>query len=106
KLLQMLSGAPVVVRGVEVATLRPPLEDIPAESEVALPLRIDWLPTHEDNCRVYRLLAALLAGRREFGTYARADLRASVREPELLEDLFLLAEGVRVHHRVTATYPG
>src|SRR5205823_1001805 len=47
KLVQMLSGAPVVVRGVEVATLRPPLEDLPAEHEVALPLRVDWLPTHD-----------------------------------------------------------
>src|SRR5437870_2936706 len=106
KLVQMLSGEPVVVRGVEVATLRPPLEDLPAEHEVALPLRIDWLPTHEDNCRVYRLLAAVLAGRREFGTYAHPDLRARVCAPELLEDLFLLAEGVRVHHRLAASYPG
>ncbi len=106
KLVQMLSGEPVVVRGVEATTLRPPLEDVPAEAEVALPLRVDWLPTHEDNCRVYRFVAAELAGRREFGTYARADLRASVREPALLEDLFLLAEGVRVHHRVAAGYPG
>src|SRR5207237_606026 len=95
-----------VMRGVEVVTLRPPLEDFPAEHEVALPLRIDWLPTHEDNCRVYRLLAAALAGRREFGTYAHPDLRVCVRRPELLEDLFLLAEGVRVHHRLAASYPG
>ena len=106
KLVQMLSGEPVVVRGVEVATLRPPLADLPAEHEVALPLRVDWLPTHEDNCRVYRLLAALLAGRREFGTYAHPDLRAAVHDPALLEDLFLLAEGVRVHHRLAASYPG
>jgi hypothetical protein len=106
KLVQMLSGEPVMVRGVEVATLRPPLEDLPAESEVALPLRIDWLPTHEDNCRVYRLLAAVLAGRREFGTYACPDLRGRVCAPELLEDLFLLAEGVRVHHRLATSYPG
>ncbi|HUE29685.1 MAG TPA: hypothetical protein VMR79_02355, partial [Verrucomicrobiae bacterium] len=106
KLVQMLSGEPAVVRGVDVATLRPPLEDLAAEHEVALPLRIDWLPTHEDNCRVYRLLAAVLAGRREFGTYADPDLRARVRAPELLEDLFLLAEGVRVHHRLAAGYPG
>ena len=106
KLVQMLSGGPVVVRGVEVATLRPPLEDLPAEAEVALPLRVDWLPTHEDNCRVYRLLAAHLSGRREFGTYAYAELRAAVREPALLEELFLLAEGVRVQHRLAASYPG
>src|SRR5207245_9384461 len=106
KLVPMLPGEPVVVRGVEVATLRPPPEDRPAEHEVARPLRIDWLPTHEDNCRVYRLLAAVLAGRREFGTYAHPDLRARVCAPELLEDLFLLAEGVRVHHRLAASYPG
>src|SRR5439155_1294387 len=35
-----------------------------------------------------------------------ADLRACVRRTELLEDLYLLAEGVRVHHRLAASYPG
>src|SRR5206468_1305735 len=99
-------AGPAEVRGVEAAPLRPPLADLPAEHEVALPLRVDWLPTHEDNCRVYRLLAALLAGRREFGTYAHPDLRAAVHDPALLEALFLLAEGVRVHHRLAASYPG
>jgi hypothetical protein len=50
--------------------------DFPGEHEVALPLRVDCLPTHEENCRVYRFLAAQLAGRREFGTYGPA-LRAA-----------------------------
>src|SRR5207253_8690110 len=50
--------------------------------------------------------AAELAGRRESGTYAHPDLRVRVCAPELLEDLFLLAEGVRVHHRLAASYPG
>src|SRR2546429_6757000 len=50
KLVQMLSGEPVVVRGLDRATLRLPLEDLPAEHEVALPLRIDCLPTHGANC--------------------------------------------------------
>src|SRR5438067_1378074 len=78
KLVQMLSGEPVVMRGVEVVTLRPPLEDFPAEHEAALPLRIDWLPTHEDTCRAYRLPAAARPGRRGSGTYAHPDLRACV----------------------------
>jgi hypothetical protein len=89
-------------------TLRPPLEDAPAEREVALPARIDALPTHEDNCRVYRWLAAQLAGRREFGTYAADGLRRRLARDDggLLEETFLLAEGVRVAYRVAAAYPG
>jgi len=109
KLVQMMSGEGATVRGTEVLTLRPPLEDVPAEREIALPLGVDLLPTHEENCRVYRFLTAQLAGRREFGTYARDGLAALLRapnEPELLEDVFLLAEAVRVQHRTAADYPG
>ena len=109
KLIQMLSGEGASVRGVATFSLRPPLEDVPAECEVALPLEVDGLPTHEENCRLYRFLAAQLAGRREFGTYVRDDLRARLRDPaesELLEDLFLLAEGVRISHRLSAGYAG
>ena len=109
KLVQMLSGEAVSVRGVDAFTLRPPLEDFPGEHEVALPLRVDCLPTHEENCRIYRFLAAQLAGRREFGTYTDAALRARVtaaEESPLLEDVFLLAEGVRIQHRVAASYAG
>jgi hypothetical protein len=58
-------GAPV--RGL---TLRPPLEDEPARDEVALPMRVDAFPTYEENARLFRLLAAQVAGRRAFGTYA------------------------------------
>ena len=109
KLVQMLSGEAASIRGVDAVSLRPPLEDFPAEGEVALPSRIDALPTHEENCRLYRFLACQLAGRREFGTYAHPDLRgvftAEGASP-LLEDLFLLAEGVRVDARLTAAYPG
>jgi nitric oxide reductase NorD protein len=110
KLVQMLSGSAVTIRGVDAPGLRPPLEEVPAECEVALPVRIDWLPTHEENCRVYRFLAVQLAGRREFGTYVGHEtLRESLRRegsPELLEDLFLIAEGVRIHYRAAAAYPG
>jgi hypothetical protein len=109
KLVQMLSGEGATVRGVDGFSLRPPLEDVPAEREVALPLEVDLLRTHEENCRLYRFLAAQLAGRREFGTYVREDLRARLRdpaEPELLEDLLLLAEGVRIHHHLAGAYVG
>src|SRR5262249_52664763 len=104
-----LSGEGVTVRGVDGFSLRPPLEDIPAEREVGLPIEVDLLPTHEENCRLYRFLATQLAGRREFGTYADEGLRARLRdpaEPELLEHLVLVAEGVRVHHRLAAAYAG
>ncbi len=123
KYIQMMSGIPVSVRGVEAIRLRPPLEEFPAENEVALPLRIDWLTTHEDNFRLYRFIAAQLAGRRESGTYdfvppgaandpGESDGSALWRyldNPELppwLEELFLFAEGLRVHHRLCAEYPG
>src|SRR6185369_12986097 len=69
KYVNMLSGKPASIRALEGMRLRPPLEEFPDENEIALPLRVDLLPTHEDNLRVYRFLAAQLAGRREFGTY-------------------------------------
>mgnify|MGYP000004324179 CR=1 FL=1 len=123
KYIQMLSGAPATLRAYDTVRLRPPLEEFPAENEVALPLRVDWLPTHEDNQRLYRFVAAQLAGRREFGTYDVVPLLASAAvdgvpggalfryltdaaRPEALEELFLLAEGLRVHHRLCAEYRG
>src|SRR5262249_33265613 len=57
----------------------------------------------------YRFLAGQLAGRREFGTYASAEVRArlaSADDDGLLDELFRLAEGVRIAHRVAAAYPG
>jgi hypothetical protein len=109
KLVQMLSEEAVVVRPTAGLSLRPPVEEHPEAAEVALPERIDLFATHEENCRLYRVLAASVAGRREFGTYAIGGLVDALRDPdapELLEDCFLLAEGVRVQHRVGAAYPG
>lgn len=122
KYIQMLSGEPVSVRAIERFRLLLPLEEFPGEHEVALPLRVDIFDTHEENFRVFRFLAAALAGRRELGTYAfvppdGADsdappgsalctyLRQS-EGSELLEDLFLLAEGFRVARRLRETYRG
>src|SRR5262249_23184589 len=89
---------------------RPPLEESPDSQTVALPPLIDHLDTCEDNARLYRLTAALLAGRREFATYdgrpnGPGPLRAPGR-PGALEDLFLLADGFRVACRLTTAYPG
>lgn len=121
KYVQMLSGEAATLRSLDVVRLRPPLEECPAENEIALPLRIDWLATHEDNQRLYRFIAAQLAGRREFGTYdfappgtgdagppggALFQYLSDPEKPEALEELFLLAEGVRIHHRLCAEYRG
>lgn len=123
KYVHMLSGQPVSIRAVEGLCLRPPLEEFPAENEIALPMRIDVLATHEENLRLYRFLAAQLAGRREFATYEFAVPGETADpadppggalfaylgrpdHPEMLEELFLLAEGVRVQHRLTLAYGG
>jgi nitric oxide reductase NorD protein len=123
KYVNMLSGAPASIRAHDGMRLRPLLEEFPGENEVALPLRIDLLSTHEDNLRLYRFLAAQLAGRREFGTYrftppgggddpdappgsALMRYLSAPQRPEVLEELFLLAEAVRVHAQLCAEYRG
>ncbi len=116
KYVQMLSGFSATIRSADSFGLRSPLEEFPLENEVALPLRIDLFETHEDNVRVYRFLAAQLAGRREFSTYgitlpsdATGGLLAFLRapqHPDLLEELFLVAEGFRVAANLARAYPG
>ncbi len=116
KYIHMLSGQPVSIRLADPLALRPPLEEFAAEAEVGLPARIDLFETYEDNCRVYQFLAAQLAGRREFGTYnatlpasANGSLVAFLRGPEhpaLLEEVFLLVEGIRIAAAVGRVYPG
>ncbi|MCK6557334.1 VWA domain-containing protein [Candidatus Binatia bacterium] len=116
KYVHMLSGRSVSIRSSETMRLRPPLEEFPLENEIALPLRIDVFATHERNCDLYRFLAAQLAGRRDFGTYAiqlpgessegLVDYLRAPEQPELLEELFLLAEGFRVAAGLARQYPG
>jgi nitric oxide reductase NorD protein len=116
KYVQMLSGRAASIRGVVLFQLRSPLEEFPLENDVALPMKIDVFGTHEENCQLYRFLAAQLAGRREFGTYeadlppeANGSLLAYLnwpQHPALLEDLFRLAEGFRVAAALARTYPG
>lgn len=106
--IQMLSGIPASVRSTAPFRLRPPLEDDPAAGGVALPGSIDTLGTWEDNARVYRVLAAFLAARREFGTYDDSDLLARLRGDgaALLAEWFLLADGYRLARRLAVAYPG
>ncbi len=122
KYLQMMSGEPSAIRSMDRFTLRPEIEEFPAERGVALPFRIDLLPTHEDNLRLYRILAVQLAGRRAMGTYDPCEAlpadasdppgRALFRyltddeRPPLLEDIFTLAEGVRVFCAMAGVYRG
>jgi nitric oxide reductase NorD protein len=110
RLVHMLAARPAAPRPCGPFRLRPPLEESPDSPTVALPQLIDRLDTCEDNARLYRLTAALLAGRREFGTYdvlasGPGPLRAPGR-PGALEDLFLLTDGFRVACRLTIAYPG
>jgi nitric oxide reductase NorD protein len=123
KYIHMLSGSPASLRGIDRFRLLLPLEEFPQENEVAIPIRVDLLGTCEENFRLYRFAAAQLAGRREFGTYdfiapvetseAKATPATSLSrylsapdQPELLEPLFLLAEGFRIHCRLSAAYRG
>ncbi|HKP64419.1 MAG TPA: VWA domain-containing protein [Polyangiales bacterium] len=103
--IRMASGENAAIRRLEAVSLRPELEAEPQAGEVALPARIDWLPSAEQNRGIYRFLALQLAGRREFGTYANDALLARLRHSPL-EPLFSLAESVRVQHRVARAYPG
>ncbi len=110
RLVHMLSGAPATPRPAGAFRLSPALEETPSSAMIALPTTIDHLDGVEDNARLYILSAALLAGRREFGTYdALPEGAGRLRGPErpaALERLFLLADGVRVAARLAAAYPG
>ncbi|HKU37210.1 MAG TPA: hypothetical protein VJR89_03665 [Polyangiales bacterium] len=103
-LIHMLSGERPIVRRLERPSLRPPLEHA-GEGVVSLPECVDWFGQVEQNRAVYRFLALQLAGRREFGTYA-ARPHGEGGEPSALEELFAVAEGVRVQHRLALEYPG
>lgn len=108
--IQMLSGTPACARATVPFRLRPALEaEEPLGGGVALPATIDQLDTWEDNARLYRVLAALLAARREFGTYADATVLAHLADeerPSALTECFLLADGYRIARRLAAEYPG
>ena len=134
KYIQMLTGSTVGIRRQEFFSYPLPLEESPEYGEdLPLPGRIEVFETYEDNFRLYRGLAALQAGRREFGTYTFSlstlwpDLPATIRQimhedatpmgglaeyfrcfphPDILEALFLLVETQRIQDHIRTTYRG
>ncbi len=106
--MQMLSGIPAMASATGRFRLLPHLEDAPGTGTVALPAMIDTLSTWEENARLFRVVAALIAARREFGTYTdpvATELRHSSRGT-VLEACFLLADGYRIACRLAAVYTG
>jgi nitric oxide reductase NorD protein len=134
KYIQMLTGSTVGIRRQEFFSYPPPLEESPEYGEdLPLPGRIEVFETYEENFRLYRGLAALQAGRREFGTYTFSlstlwpDLSPPIRHimhedatpmgglaeyfrcfphPDILEALFLLIETQRVQDHLGTAYRG
>ena len=134
KYIQMLSGWAAGIERQEFFSYPPALEEfsLPGDA-IPLPARIDLFPTYEENFRLFRALAMVQAGRREFGTYdfrlehlwpqLSAEVR-QLREPEepptgglgaffacfphphVVEALFLLVETRRVTHRIGQSYHG
>jgi hypothetical protein len=108
-LIHMLSGDEPVIRRLEEASLRPPLELTPEDGAVALPERVDWFQNAEQNRDVYRFQTLQLAGRREFGTYEGAHvahLQPRGDQSMAVAELFAFTEGVRIAHRLANAYPG
>ena len=76
--IQMLSGWAAGIERQEFFSYPPALEAVswgtgpsgplPGDA-IPLPARIDLFPTYEENFRLFRVLAMIQAGRREFGTY-------------------------------------
>jgi len=118
--LQMLTGPTTptspTTRGWRVggdahASYRPPFAvDPEREAEAIFPLRVDIFPTAEANLRLYRLVAAHHAGRREFGTDAMeppvGEFLASFDHPEIATELLAIFEGVRLDARIAGAYRG
>lgn len=107
-LIHMLSGDEPVIRRVDSARLRPPLETAPEDGAVALPEHVDWFVDAERNRDAYRFLTLQVAGRREWGTYEERRLSHVQHGTRVspLAELFALTEGVRVQSRLNLAYPG
>ncbi len=134
KYIQMLSGRVAGIERQEFFSYPPSLEEFPLPGDaIPLPARIDLFPTYEENFRLFRVLAMVQAGRREFGTYdfrlerLWPQLSAEVRQlrepgeppvgglgaffayfphPHVAEALFLLVETRRVTYRIGQSYRG
>ncbi len=106
KFVSMLSGQPARLVASAGLHFSLPMEEgagRPEGGEISLPGRIDCFPSEEENFRFYKVLAAMAAGRREFGTYEVP--RDAIADPAL-SALFCLTDGYRVARRLMRAYPG
>ena len=134
KYIQMLSGTTVGIVQHAGLSYPPALEAFPLVADaLPLPAQVDVFPTYEDNFRLFRVLAAQQAGRREFGTYTfildemwpqlsppvqqlmtiGADRHGGLAEyfdcfphPKIVEILFLLCETQRINLTLERHYRG
>ncbi len=99
------------VAGDAHASYRPPFAIDPEhEGEAIFPLRVDIFPTAEANLRLFRLVAAHHAGRREFGTDTMeppvGEFLAGFDHPEIATELLAIFEGVRLDACIARAYRG
>ncbi len=104
KYIQMLSGLAAGIERQEFFSYPPALEEFPVPGDaIPLPARIDLFSTYEENFRLFRALAVLQAGRREFGTYA---FHLERLWPQLSEEVRQLREeGEPPHNQPTGGLP-
>lgn len=123
--LQMLTGRGWQVGGRADVGYRPPFEEPAADADAAdsnvtdapptpplawFPARLDTFADAESNLRLYRLVAAQHAGRRELGSAALVPpldrFLAGFEHPGVAGELFAIFDGVRVDAGVARRYRG
>jgi len=117
RFLQMLTGEAWHVDGRADVGYRPPFEEPAADDAAAdaarlalFPARLDTFADTESNLRLYRLVAAQHAGRRELGSTdlapSLAEFLAGFDHPGVAGELFAIFEGVRVDAGIARRYRG
>ena len=120
RFLQMLTGEAWRVDGRADVGYRPPFEEPEADDAAAdaanlarlalFPARLDTFADTESNLRLYRLVAAQHAGRRELGSSdlapSLADFLSGFDHPGVAGELFAIFEGVRVDAGIARRYRG
>jgi hypothetical protein len=113
--LQMLTGRPWQVGGRADVGYRPPFEEPAADSSstadsALFPVRLDTFADAESNLRLFRLIAAQHAGRRELGSDALVPplerFLAGFDHPGVAGELFAIFDGVRVDAGIGRRYRG
>lgn len=119
--LQMLTGGSWQVNGRADVGYRPPFEEpagatepapdaAPAAPTALFPARLDTFPDAEGNLRLFRLIAAQHAGRRELASDALEPplerFLAGFDHPGVAGELFAIFDGVRVDAGLSRRYRG